>query len=59
VTITQVPAGITSAACNISCLQDTVSGFRAIVDGEHDDLPEQAFYMQGNIDGVVQKAKDL
>ncbi len=43
---------------NVS-LQDTVSGFRAIVDGEHDDLPEQAFYMQGNIDGVVQKAKDL
>lgn len=43
---------------NVS-LQDTISGFRAIVDGEHDDIPEQAFYMQGNIEGVIQKAKDL
>lgn len=43
---------------NVS-LQDTVSGFRAIVDGEHDEIPEQAFYMQGNIDGVIEKAKEL
>ena len=43
---------------NVS-LQDTISGFRAIVDGEHDDLPEQAFYMQGNINGVIEKAKEL
>ncbi len=43
----------------IVSLQDTISGFRAIVDGEHDDLPEQAFYMQGGIEDVVQKAQQL
>lgn len=44
---------------SIVSLQDTISGFRAIVDGEHDDLPEQAFYMQGGIEDVVQKAQQL
>lgn len=43
----------------IVSLQDTIVGFKAIVDGAHDDLPEQAFYMQGNIDDVVQKAQQL
>ena len=43
----------------IVSLQDTIAGFRAIVDGEHDDLPEQAFYMQGNIEDVVKKAQQL
>jgi F-type H+-transporting ATPase subunit beta len=40
-------------------LKDTISGFKAIVDGEHDALPEQAFYMVGGIDEVVEKAKTL
>ena len=40
-------------------LKDTISGFKAIVDGEYDDLPEQAFYMVGSIDEVVEKAKSL
>ncbi len=40
-------------------LKDTLSGFKAIVDGEHDDLPEQAFYMVGGIDEVLAKAKDM
>ena len=31
-------------------LKDTISGFKAIVDGEYDHLPEQAFYMIGGID---------
>ncbi len=40
-------------------LKDTIRGFRAIVDGEHDDLPEQAFYMVGSIDEAVEKARNL
>ena len=37
-------------------LEDTVKGFREILDGKHDDLPEQAFYMVGTIDDAVAKA---
>jgi hypothetical protein len=33
-------------------LKDTISGFKAILEGELDDLPEQAFYMMGSIDEV-------
>ena len=40
-------------------LKDTIRGFKAIVDGEHDDLPEQAFYMIGAIEEAVEKAKTL
>ena len=40
-------------------LKDTIAGFKAIVDGEHDDLPEQAFYMVGSIDEAVEKAKSM
>ncbi len=40
-------------------LEDTIKGFRAIVDGEYDDLPEQAFYMVGTIDEAVEKAKRM
>ena len=40
-------------------LNETVASFRAIVDGEYDHLPEQAFYMAGNIDSVLKKAEDL
>ena len=40
-------------------LEDTISGFRAIVDGEYDDLPEQAFYMVGGIDEAIDKAKQM
>ncbi|MCW5877935.1 MAG: F0F1 ATP synthase subunit beta [Anaerolineales bacterium] len=40
-------------------LEDTVRGFREILDGKHDDLPEQAFMMVGGIDEVVEKAKKL
>ncbi len=38
-------------------LKETIRGFRAIVDGEMDELPEQAFYMVGTIDEAVEKAK--
>lgn len=40
-------------------LKDTIAGFRGIVDGEYDHLPEQAFYMVGSIDEVVAKATEM
>ena len=40
-------------------LRETVSGFRAILDGEYDSLPEQAFYMVGTIDEAVERAHRL
>jgi F-type H+-transporting ATPase subunit beta len=40
-------------------LKDTIRGFREIVEGKHDDLPEQAFYMVGTIEKAVEKAKSL
>ena len=40
-------------------LEETVRGFAEIVDGQHDDLPESAFYMAGTIDDVVQKAREM
>jgi F-type H+-transporting ATPase subunit beta len=40
-------------------LKDTIAGFRGIVDGEFDHLPEQAFYMVGSIDEAVEKAKSI
>ena len=39
--------------------EETVSGFKALVDGKYDHLPEQAFYMVGNIEAAVEKAKSL
>ena len=40
-------------------LEDTISGFKAICAGEYDDLPESAFYMVGNIDEAIDKAKRM
>ncbi len=40
-------------------LKDTIAGFKMIVSGELDSLPEQAFYMVGNIDEAIEKAKKL
>jgi F-type H+-transporting ATPase subunit beta len=40
-------------------LAETIRGFKEVVEGKHDHLPEQAFYMQGGIDDVVEKAKTL
>ena len=40
-------------------LKDTIQGFQGILAGEYDDLPEQAFYMVGNIEEAVAKAKSL
>jgi F-type H+-transporting ATPase subunit beta len=40
-------------------LKDTIAGFKAIVAGEYDDLPEAAFYMVGSMDEAITKAKKL
>jgi len=40
-------------------LKDTIKGFKGIVNGDYDDLPEQAFYMVGGIEEAVEKAKTL
>ncbi|MGD2031996.1 MAG: F0F1 ATP synthase subunit beta [Gammaproteobacteria bacterium] len=40
-------------------LSDTIKGFNGIINGEHDSLPEQAFYMVGTIEEAVEKAKTL
>ena len=40
-------------------VEDTVRGFAEILDGKYDHLPEQAFYMVGDIEEVVEAAKNL
>ncbi len=40
-------------------LADTIKGFKEIVEGKHDELPEQAFYMQGTIEDVIEKARQM
>jgi F-type H+/Na+-transporting ATPase subunit beta len=40
-------------------LEDTIRGFSEILDGVHDDLPEQAFYMVGPIEGAIERAKQM
>jgi F-type H+-transporting ATPase subunit beta len=40
-------------------LEDTIKGFKEVVEGKHDDLPEQAFYMVGGIEEVLEKAEKL
>ena len=38
-------------------LEDTIKGFKEILEGKHDDVPEQAFFMAGGIEEVVENAK--
>ena len=40
-------------------LEDTVKGFKGILEGKYDDIPEQAFYMVGTIEDVLEKAKKM
>jgi F-type H+/Na+-transporting ATPase subunit beta len=40
-------------------LKETIRGFKEVVDGKHDNLPEQAFYMVGGIEEVIEKAKQM
>ena len=45
--------------CALPILRDTIAGFKAILNGEYDHLPEQAFYMVGGIEEAAEKAKTL
>jgi F-type H+-transporting ATPase subunit beta len=49
----------TGTAGKYASLKDTITGFKGIVNGEYDHLPEQAFYMVGGVEEVVEKAKTL
>lgn len=40
-------------------LEDSIKGFKEILEGKHDDLPEQAFYMVGTIEEAIKKAEDM
>ena len=40
-------------------LEDSIKGFKEICDGKHDDIPEQAFYMQGTIEEVLERAEQM
>ncbi len=40
-------------------IKETIRGFKEILDGKHDDLPEDAFHLQGTIDDVIEKAKKM
>ena len=40
-------------------LEDTIRGFKGIVEGEYDHLPEAAFYMVGTIEEAVEKAREM
>ena len=54
-----VAEGFTNQPGKYVPVRDTVRGFAEILDGKHDDLPEQAFYMVGTIDEAVEKAAQL
>jgi len=49
----------TGASGKYVALKDTIRGFKGIVEGEYDHLPEQAFYMVGSIEEAVERAKSL
>ena len=40
-------------------LEDSIKGFKEIIEGKHDDLPEQAFYMVGTIEEAIEKANNM
>ena len=54
-----VAAQFTGTEGKFVTVADTVRGFKEILEGKHDELPEQAFYMVGGIEEVVEKAKRL
>lgn len=49
----------TGSAGKYISLEETIAGFKGILEGKYDDLPENAFYMVGNIDEVIEKANKL
>ena len=40
-------------------LEDTIKGFKEIIEGKHDNVPEQAFYMVGTIEDALKKAEEM
>ena len=54
-----VGEGFTGSPGEYVKIEDTVRSFKGLVEGDYDDLPEQAFYMVGSIDQAVEKAKTL
>lgn len=54
-----VAEAFTGAPGRYVSLKDTIKGFKGIVDGEYDDLPEQAFYMIGTIEEAIEKAEKI
>ncbi len=54
-----VAEGFTGSPGRYVPLKDTLAGFKALVEGEVDELPEQAFYMVGNLDEAIKKAEQL
>lgn len=54
-----VAAQFTGQEGKFVSVPDTVRGFKEIIEGKHDDLPEQAFYMVGGIEEAVAKAERL
>ncbi len=55
----RVAEAFTGRAGKYVSLKETVRGFKEILEGKHDDLPEQAFWMQGTIDEVIQEAAEM
>ena len=51
--------GITGTKGKYVPLKETIRGFKEVVEGKYDNLPEQAFYMVGGIEEVVEKAKQM
>ena len=49
----------TGASGKYVSLEDSIKGFNGILNGDYDDLPEQAFYMVGTIEEAVEKAKSM
>jgi len=54
--VAEVFTGKPGVLCDLS---DTIKGFKGLVNGDYDDLPEQAFYMVGSIDEAIQKAEEM
>ena len=49
----------TGSAGKYVSIKETIRGFKGLVEGEHDSVPEQAFYMVGNIDEAIEKSKRI
>lgn len=43
----------------LCALKETIRGFKEILEGKHDDLPESAFYMVGTIDEAIEKGRKM